>query len=406
MREDVQLIALNMLRRYSFFVQYDGYFKSEHFRSIELQNIRRAVRDIFTHEVRELATVWDLRLRLKAWGLDLEDYNPILKRLEGIPVVPDQFRQKLVQEMITVSSIRMLARTALETIDAHEEVNLIEFKSEVDRLVMDLTDEKQRRGDYATSVAEYLGKDFFVPIGIQHDLSQAVGVGAGEIALCEALIHSGKSTWVVNVAVNHAKTGGNVVVVTADEPRRRYIRRFDQCILGVTKDMLLEQKGLADKARSRVREWGGSIEIHDVTHQKTTVEFIGARLDQLEQGGRAPTMLMVDYPDRLFEPGTPEPRMKVDAIYAGLARLGSRFGIPVWVVSQINRENYTAFPRLGMSAWSSSKEEMASSILVLQRNAALDEMKKVEVTVLKSRNEDFRPRMTINADWSRQLMWG
>jgi hypothetical protein len=170
--------------------------------------------------------------------------------------------------------------------------------------------------------------------------------------------------------------------------------------------MLLEQKGLADKARAMVREWGGSIEIHDVTHQKTTVEFIGARLDQLEQAGRAPTMLMVDYPDRLFEPGTPEPRMKVDAIYAGLARLGSRFGLPVWVVSQINRENYTAFPRLGMSAWSSSKEEMASSILVLQRNAALDEMKKVEVTVLKSRNEDFRPRVTINADWSRQLLWG
>jgi hypothetical protein len=117
--------------------------------------------------------------------------------------------------MITTSSVRMLARSALETIDAHEELNLIEFKAEVDRLIMDLTDEKQRRGDYATSVAEYLGKDFYVPIGIQSELSAAVGVGAGEIALCEALIHSGKSTWIVNVAVNHAKTGGNVGVGTS-----------------------------------------------------------------------------------------------------------------------------------------------------------------------------------------------
>ena len=32
--------------------------------------------------------------------------------------------------------------------------------------------------------------------------------------------------------------------------------------------------------------------------------------------------------------------------------------------------------------------------------------KKVEAHVLKSRNEDFRPRVLLNADWSRQILWG
>jgi hypothetical protein len=409
MREDPQLIALKMLTRKSFFIQYNHYFKEEHFRTLELQMARKAIEKIYENDPQRVSTtLWEVQMQLSAWGMDMEEYRPVLKRLREIPATPDKFRQKLVKDFLTQSTLRGIFRTNLEKLSMHETPDMAVLKSEIDRVAMDLGDEEgRRRGDYATSLPEYLQTDFVIPIHLHAELDRSMAVGGGEIAVIEALIHSGKSTACVNIGVLHAKAGGNAVVITADEPRRRYVRRFDQCVLGVTVEDLFLNPVLTEKARDNVRSWGGSIEIIDVTHEKTTVATIGNRLDQLELAGRSPTMLVVDYPDRLFEPGSSDPKQKVDAVYGELARLASKYNLPVWVVSQINRESYSKHPTFGMSAGSSTKEEMASSIMVLQRNPGLDEQRKVEAYVLKSRNGVIRNRrIALNVDWDRQLIWG
>ena len=149
---------------------------------------------------------------------------------------------------------------------------------------------------------------------------------------------------------------------------------------------------------------GGWLEIVDCTFQKTTVAQFETVIYRMEDKGRLPSLILVDFADKLKAPGL-EGRAAIDEIYDDLKRVSARHKAPLWTASQVRRENY-GWGKKGLDspALSIAKSENATVFIAVERNSEADAAGKWYAKMLKSRDSSQRPMILMGADWDRQVI--
>lgn len=403
----VELQVLRSLFSRPKYLQFKDRILDDHWSSFELAQIAKAIGFALdkTPEI-QIVTTKRIRLALEHFGQEPTKYDPILARLRRVRIEDSDFIHELVHKFVTNAAMKTLARKIIEDVETNQEVSPWEVKAELDTVIADPATVTQE-DNYHFSEAMYLKGDSVVPLGLDRELDLLVSVGSGEILVVLANVGVGKTMICVCISKAQLMQGKSVLFVTADEPRRKIFRRHDQSILGVTGHMLRRDPVRAQFARDKIREWGSHLEVMDVTYERTTVPRIGARVQEMQAIGRGPSVIIVDYPDKLFSPGIVDKQQQVDTIYDDLARLSAALGPPVVVPSQVKYEwSAKKIDRVEAASWSKGKAEKCTSAISLNKVPnPLDSRPQLMVSVLKSREEGRYPDLLFNVDTDRQLLW-
>jgi hypothetical protein len=389
-----------MLTYRPFFMKYSHLVPDEALSCIEHAVVRRAIGRIFKENVEaQSAKLGQIKLALESMGQDMEDYMPILIRMREVPVQPDTFRQSVVREFLAQVKLKSMAKDIIETTMANELPDMRGVRKSVEE-VERVLQHRIESGSYTASRAEYTDVEAVpLPTGLSQEIDPLIGVAAGEVGIFLGSPGEGKTTMFANMTKYEAMRGGNPFIA-----RPKMIRRLDQSIMGVTKEMLFRDPSLAERARDRVEEWGAHIEMMDGT-TGIGIQDIEARIVKLQEDGIAPTLLMIDYADKLVPPKTRDVMLEIMMIFDELPRLGSRQKVPIWTASQVQREFYGRRKTLNCAAWSVAKVERTASVVGLWRNTEADVGGKIYLQTLKSREGPLCSDVGVNADWVRQLVW-
>ncbi len=167
------------------------------------------------------------------------------------------------------------------------------------------------------------------------DTSLKGGIGAGELAVVMAPTSGGKTSFLIQVAAVAAEHGKKVFYVTTECPSYEIEGKL--------------RARLCQKPDATPKEWKA---------KTLALNKKGARLDIVEHGEGAVSvldidtecprdtdLLIVDNADDLLNPsysGSGIEHVDLGNIYNSLKGIGLSRRIPVWSVSQVNRQNYEA----------------------------------------------------------------
>lgn len=409
----VELQFLRMLTRKKFFMTNNDLVRDDHFSSTEVAMIRQCIVKVYhdnpsAHGVRK----FEVRQLLQMSTHHPEDYSSLLSRIWKLEPEPDPFQEKLVSELVTRAVLKVKAKEIMTSLQDGKET------PDVDQLIKDLQTLSNQSDplidtsvNYSTAEAEYINYSSRHIEGtlLSRELDKYCLLSGGEIGVWEAEPGGGKTTIFANMAKRYLLKGLNVAWLTLDEPKARLVMRVDQSLLALTSEELRARPALGFKAKEMIlkichEKGGGWLEIVDCTFNKTTVAQFETVLYRMEDRGRLPSLIIVDFADKLKAPGL-EGRPAIDEIYDDLKRLSSRHGAPVWTASQVRRENY-GWGKKGLDspALSIAKAENATVFIAVERNVEADAGGKWYAKILKSRDRSDRPMILMGADWDRQVI--
>jgi replicative DNA helicase len=164
------------------------------------------------------------------------------------------------------------------------------------------------------------------------------GLAGGEVGVFVAASGAGKS-WML-AALGHAcmMTGGLVAHYTLELDDQYTGRRYDSIAGGFSPNEVPERQ---DEIRQRMKEIPGEISIKKWPAKSVTVQSIHAHFERLTTLHERPSLIVLDYAD-LLKSASSSPDANsyqtMGDIYTDLRRLSGELDVPIWTVSQTNRE--------------------------------------------------------------------
>lgn len=411
MGSELELLLLRSLCDRSFFLRNNSVVDRIGFSSRHMNVVFLALKKLFVEQqyMGIVAGTPAIRATLTSMGVDLAEYVPLLRKLRKVTKeIPSEVRAKLVHEFVVKRSLASMAEGILDKDNQGQPSSLEEIKNTVDRLVTDSNQHQQAdivEVNYRFSDIDYWHDDRVLSLNLDPKIDNLLSIGPGEIGAVWSMVNGGKTLTLCNVTCQQLRQAKTVLFVTADEPKGRYLKRIDQNLMDATNREINENPGLAEMARDKIKEMGGELIVLDFTHIRGNVPYIASKVEELMIAGVSVDMCVVDYPDKLFSPGIQERLFAVDMVYDDLARLGARCGFPVWVGSQVKREDY-GFNRIDLASpsWSSGKAEKPTSIVAVDSNDDLRLQGYLAFHVIKSRAGKERPTIVMNVDFEKQRL--
>lgn len=162
------------------------------------------------------------------------------------------------------------------------------------------------------------------------------GLGKGELGIIVAPTGVGKSWGLINMAVNAAKLGFNVVYVSLELYTNVINHRFDSVLTGLAIDDLRANK---DFVQDKLSQMSGNIFVEYAPTKSLTIDGLKARLEKYISSDIEIDELYIDYGDILkVTGGYKEKRLNLEELFEEMRGLAGELTIPVWTASQSNRE--------------------------------------------------------------------
>ncbi|MGH3509807.1 MAG: DnaB-like helicase C-terminal domain-containing protein [Nocardioidaceae bacterium] len=229
--------------------------------------------------------------------------------------------------------------------------------------VLDQADYRVRAGAHPTSRLWPTGFEVL-------DRALSGGFRSGELILLAGPHGLGKTTWVLQVARNVARSGRSVVVfsfehdlpsllirlvaleagtlVGAEAPSLNRIRQSFEALDGLSgslQDRLAETSGGA-KALDVVREYADRVVLHRSLGSSTTIESIQQAINDVrEETGQLP-MVIVDYLQKVHAPGDVSEQDRITGVVEGLKDLSIESDVPVLAVVAYDKEGLEVGKRM------------------------------------------------------------
>lgn len=204
------------------------------------------------------------------------------------------------------------------------------------------------------------------------------------LSIVAAPTNMGKSILLANIAVNAAKQGKNVLVISLEMSEEIYASRIYSSLFTLPINSLAF---MTDELTSAINNSDyGNILIKEFPPATMTVEQIDGYITDLYKGGHKFDVICIDYLTLLTAPGSDNSNEAGKMITRKLRALTYKYKIPIWTACQINRE--------GMKEKSAELSHIAESIaiaaeadLILSLNQQPEdkEMNIMRCTFLKSR---------------------
>ena len=314
-------------------------------------------------------------------------------------------------------------------------IKVQEWKSlqiEMDDLIKNnMLDEVQRRAMEISNIGVGKGKDDYDYLGLMDDRftrdmekSRTVGtgisgidefldrggLGEGELGLIAAPPNSGKSTMLVTLGKNCLLSGHNVYHFTEELSDRKTARRYDQCILGVTKDEIYR---LPRRSRNRLKEILDEIKsrliIREHPSKSTTVSVLDEEIDMMaNKYGMSPDLIIVDYADLMLPSRKYEDRrFELEDIYMNLRGLAQKKVSRVWTASQSGTETLKGVRHIGMEHLSESiigKAAIVDVMISINQTIEQKKLRRGSLFIAKNRDDERDVSVPVYVDWSRMVI--
>ena len=209
------------------------------------------------------------------------------------------------------------------------------------------------------------------------------GFGKGELILIAGSPGSGKSWTMIEIAVNSAILGKNVMFYTLELSEYYVAKRMDACLTNISVNDVSKHRTEVEDAINNLK---GKIKIKQFGAGRCSLLSIENHLEQLKHKGFKPDLLIIDYIDLLEIDNKHENEEKLFTRARGLA---TELGIPLISPSQGNRTAAKAKILEGDNLAGSYKKLMIGDIVCsISRNRKDKTSNRARFHIMKNRFGD------------------
>lgn len=187
-----------------------------------------------------------------------------------------------------------------------------------------------------------------------------------------------------NIAVNAAKAGKNVLIISLEMSEEVYAGRIYSALYDIPINAI---HMMTDELKEKIKKLKyGSILIKEFPPATMTVAQIDAYIGDLYKAGYKFDLICIDYLTLLYAPGADNSNEAGKTITRKLRALTYKYSLPIWTACQINRAGMgETTPDLKYIAESIAIASEADLIVSLYQQPEDREMNIMRVSFLKSR---------------------
>lgn len=300
-------------------------------------------------------------------------YHTMLEVVEK----PDMDTAKILEKFEASCNISLTTELGLDMID------------DVDRVIESLSSQINYIPTGWTWLDEKIGGGF-----LQDGRSLYVFTGETNI---------GKSIFLGNVALNIAKQGKNVLLITLEMPEILYAQRIGS---NMTKIPLSKLRTELPTFKQAVDEYSGShpgakILIKEFPPSTITVGFLQSYIKKLRNKGLKFDAIVLDYVNLLTYPGEGNSYEKVKKITEQLRALTYVFSCPIITATQVNRSGFgVADPGMETISESSGLAMTADVIMSIWQETTDRELGVIKMGMMKNRFGQNFGQCILRIDYS------
>jgi replicative DNA helicase len=256
------------------------------------------------------------------------------------------------------------------------------------------------------------------------DQTLSGGLRSGELVLLGGPQGLGKTTWVLQVARNTARSGRAAVMFSFEHdldtllirlvsleagqlggivaPNIARVRQSFEAMDGRTgslADRLKDTEGGVE-ALDVVQEYADRLQLHRSTGVSTSLEVIAAAVDQVrEHAGQAP-LVIVDYLQKVHSP-IADQEDRITAVTEGLKDLALDRDVPILAVVAADKEGLTAGKRMRVNNMRGSSALAYEADTVLLLNNKYDVVARHHLVYSTANVEKFRNWTVLSVEKNR-----
>lgn len=214
----------------------------------------------------------------------------------------------------------------------------------------------------------------------------------GDLCVVLTVINGGKTTALVDIAVEALRRGLSVVYLTFEDGELNIKRRMMQAIGNMTIEEMLARPRYARRLRTRfIKTHGGICQIKDVASRRTTVEdavgFVRSVEDATE---RKVDLLITDYADRFrAKQRYSEPRHALREVFEDCKWAARSLKLVHWTARQVNKTK-VGQELVGAEHAAEAYGTMESPDLVVGLGQTLEDERLGRITLYTSKVRDAR----------------
>ena len=204
------------------------------------------------------------------------------------------------------------------------------------------------------------------------------------LSVVTAPTNMGKSIMLGNIAVNAAKLGKNVLIISLEMSEEVYASRVYAALYDLPINSL---PLMGNELREKIKEnQYGDVVIKEFPPATMTVDQIDSYIDSLYKSGHTFDLVCIDYLTLLHAPGADNSNEAGKQVTRKLRALTYKYNIPFWTACQINRDGMKEnTPELQHIAESIAIASEADLIVSLHQQPEDKEMNIMRLSFLKSR---------------------
>ena len=295
------------------------------------------------------------------------------------------YSEKYIKEKLAISTLTdIINKMDKKEIDPSILVNKFEQISGISLLFEKGYDIYNDVDRYVDSLKSTLNK---LPTGfseIDKNINGGVLANGKCLSIITAPTNMGKSIMLGNIAVNAAKMGKNVLIISLEMSEEVYAGRVYSALYDLPINTLsFTTEELKEKIKNSQY---GQILIKEFPPATMTVEQIDSYIQDLYKSGNKFDLVCVDYLTLLSAPGADNSNEAGKTITRKLRALTYKYNIPFWTACQINRDGMKEKTQeLSHIAESIAIASEADLIISLNQQPEDKEMNIMRATFLKSR---------------------
>lgn len=384
-----KLLFKTLTSDYSFLPMLGGRFNPQIFSEKSFEEVSRFYKKFYEKKGR-VPTTQDLRLLANNENL----YKHVREAFTSLKNVnPDEIPK---EELYAYFENYMKKRLALITFknifsnyDPNEDLDadmLVDKFTNVASLKLVQDDAFDIYNDVERFVEEIKRDDKRIALGFT-EIDKLIGGGlpcrGKNLSVVSAPTNMGKSIFLANVAVNAAKQGKNVLVITLEMSEIVYAQRIyaDMYNLPINNipNLTLELEKLVKEKQY------GNMKIKEFPPSSLTVRALDGYIEQLERQGNKFDLICIDYLTLMLAPNADNSNEAGKSVAREMRALTYKYECPIFTAAQMNREGMSNAPDMKYFAESIAICAEADFIVSLYRQEEDLAMGIMRAAILKSR---------------------
>lgn len=384
-----KMLMKSIIKDYSFLPSIAEKFDPQIFTEKSYEEVCRFYKQ-FYKEKHRVPTTQDIRL-LANEGSIVEHIKNVWMTLKNVNLdeIPKEELYAYYENYMKKRLALITFKNIFSNYDPNEDLDadmLVDKFTNVASLKLVQDDAFDIYNDVERFVEEIKRDDKRIALGFT-EIDKLIGGGlpcrGKNLSVVSAPTNMGKSIFLANVAVNAAKQGKNVLVITLEMSEIVYAQRIyaDMYNLPINNipNLTLELEKLVKEKQY------GNMKIKEFPPSSLTVRALDGYIEQLERQGNKFDLICIDYLTLMLAPNADNSNEAGKSVAREMRALTYKYKCPIFTAAQMNREGMSNTPDMKYFAESIAICAEADFIVSLYRQEEDLAMGIMRAAILKSR---------------------